>query len=268
METAEAIALHDQLLVSPPAGARHDRDICPICVDKATETAHPPSRIPPGSAGPDVSDIQNKSHTTTEGGTPEPMSDNASTAISQETHQALLQKAVTDATAATDAALQTVTAERNELKTKLDAAEAESATLKADNARLNGDLDKAQVELKTATDKAAELEGDLAKEREDRAKADVASKRIEQVKNLNLFGDDYITDEKAQSWANLDEAAWTERLEEWSKLKPAEGGTSTGGTADTASAMSGTTEKLTAGGDADAASETKPSARRGVLGLT
>ena len=264
METAEAIALHDQLLENQPSGARHDSDICPICVDKATETANPPSRIPPGSAGPDVSDDNTKSHTITEGGTPDTMSDNANT-MSEETHRALLNQAVTEATKATDAALQTVTAERDDLKAKLEVAEADKAALQSANDRINGDLDKAQLELKAAQDKAASAEQELAKERDDRAKADVASKRVEQVKNLGLFPKDYITDEKASAWANLDEAAWTERVDEWSKLKPATAGE---GTADTASAMSGTTEELTKEPEGDTASDkSKPAPRRAVLGL-
>lgn len=263
METARAIELHDQLLENPPAGARHDRDICPICVDKATETAAPPSRIPPGSAGPDVSD-QNQSHTSTEGGTTEPMSDNANT-MSEETHKALLSQAVAEATKATDAALQTVTAERDDFKSKFEAAEAENTELKADNARINGELDKAQIEVKSATDKASELETELTKERDDRAKADLASKRSEQAKNLGLFSDEYVA-EKASSWANLDEAAWDERVDEWSKLKPADAGKT--GTTDSASALSGTTEKLTDDGESDKASETTTPARRSVLGLS
>jgi len=263
VETAEAIALHDQLLETAPAGARHDRDICPICVDKATETANPPSD-PSRLAGPDVSDT-NQSHTSTEGGDTRIMSDTANT-MSQETHTALLNQAVAEATKATDAALQTVTAERDDLKAKLEVAEADKAKLTEDNARLNGDLDKAQVDLKAATDKAADLEGELVKERDDRAKADLANKRVEQVKNLGLFNDDYITDEKASAWAGLDEAAWTERVDEWSKLKPAEPGKSPA--ADTASALSGTDEKLTATPEGDTASETTKSSRRAVLGLS
>ena len=265
VETAEAIELHDQLLQNAPVGARHDRDICPICVDKATETANPPSRIPPGSAGPDVSDENTQSHTSTEGGTTHTMSDNANT-MSEETHKALLAQAVTEATRTTDAALQTVTAERDDLKAKLEVAEADNAALKADNDRINGDLDKAQLELKAATDKAAEAEQELAKERDDRAKADLANARATQVKNLGLFPADYITDEKASAWAGLDEAAWTERVDEWSKLKPAAAGD---GSADTASALSGTSEELTKTpeGDDTASDKSKP-ARRAVLGLS
>lgn len=267
VETAEAIALHDQLLENQPSDARHDRDICPICVDKATETAAPPSRIPPGSAGPDVT--ENKSHTSTEGGTPEPMSDNASNTMSQETHEALVAQKVAEATKTTDAALANVTAERDSLKTELASVTQERDTLKTDNARLNGDLDKAQIDLKAATDKATELETELSQERDDRAKADLASKRVEQVKNLGLFSDDYITDEKASAWASLDEAAWTERVDEWSKLKPAAAGKSGDGAADTASAMSGTSESLTKADDkSDTASETKPNPRRAALGLS
>lgn len=190
------------------------------------------------------------------------MSDTANT-MSEETHRALLTQAVAEATSATDSALAAMTAERDTMKTELASVIEERDSLKSDNARLNGDLDKAQIDLKTASDKASELETELASERNDRAKADTASKRAEQVKNLGLFGDDYVT-EKASAWAEIDEAAWAERVDEWTKLHKPE---VSAGTADTASAMSGSTEKLTAGGDTDAASANPPSARRGVLGL-
>lgn len=262
VETAEAIEVHDRLLANQPSDARHDRDICPICVDKATETAAPPSRIPPGSAGPDVSD-QNQSHTNTEGGTPNTMTDT----ISKETHEALLSKAVTDATKATDAALATKSAEVVDLTAKLETASAALETANAEVASLNGKLDTAQVELKAATDKASELEADLAKERDDRAKADVAGKRAEQVKNLGLFSDEYVA-EKAELWAGLDEAAWTDRVDEWSKLKPATTGKPGESTADTASALSGTSGSLTTTPPGDEASEAKPNHRRAALGLS
>lgn len=253
--------MHDLLLESQPEDARHDRDICPICVDKATETAAPPSRIPPGSAGPDVSE-ENQSPNT-EGGTPDTMTDT----ISKETHEALLSKAVSDATAATDAALATKSQEVVDLTGKLETANAALETANAEVASLNGKLDTAQVELKAATDKAAELEADLAKERDDRAKADVAGKRADQVKNLGLFSDEYVA-EKAESWAGLDEAAWNDRVDEWSKLKPASPGKAGESTADTASAMSGTSGSLTQSSSDDKASEDKPNHRRAALGLS
>lgn len=261
METAEAFALHDQLLAEKPDGVRHDRDICPICVDKATETAAPPSD-PSRSGGPDVSEDQNPN---TKGGTTDTMSDTAST-ISQETHSALVKAAVDQATEATDKLLQKATADLETANATLTQVTAERDTLKADNDRINGELDKAQVDLKTATDKAAQLESDIAKEREDREKADLASKRAEQVRNLKVFPDEYVTSEKAEAWAGLDEAAWTERIEEWTTAAPKAAGDGAT-TTDSASALTGTSESLTTGGDT-ASDTTKPNARRAALGLT
>lgn len=243
--------MHDDLLAAQPEGARHDIDICPFCVDKASQSIT--SRIPPGSAGPDVSDDKSKS---TEGGATPTMSD-----ISQETHEALMQKAVADAVKATEAALASKTEEAANAATKL----AELESVKADNDRINKELDDAQVQLKTATDKVKSLEEDIAKKDEDSKLAEVASKRAEQVENLKLFKPEYVKD-KASKWAALEDSAWDEQIEEWRQLKPvtAEETKET----DAASAMSGTDETLTKETKVvdDKASAT-PSARRAALGL-
>ena len=104
MDTAVALKLHDDLLAAQPEGARHDSDICPLCVEKASQaTASDPSRF----GGPDVSKSSTQS---TEGGDNPTMSD-----ISQEAHNALLKQAVADAVAeatkATESALATKTGE-------------------------------------------------------------------------------------------------------------------------------------------------------------
>lgn len=259
MDTAVALKLHDDLLASQPDGARHASDICPFCVEKAAlSTASDPS----GSGRPDVS---NKS-TSTEGGDTLSMSD-----ISQEAHEALLKKAVSDAVAeatkTTEAALATKTKEADESAARVKELETESAGLKTDNDRLNKDLDAAQVKLTSATEEAESLKK-AATELEEAAKlAEVASKRGEQVKNLKLFPDDYVG-EKASKWAGLTDEAWGEQLEEWKRLKPE---ASAGATSDAASAMTGTSEQLTKEQqDAAAAggSDDKPKVRRSVLGLS
>ena len=243
--------MHDDLLAAQPEGARHDTDICPFCVDKASQSTT--SRIPPGSAGPDVSEDKSKS---TEGGTTPTMSD-----ISQETHEALMQKAVADAVKTTEDALAHKTSELAEAITKL----AEFETVKSDNERLNKELDDAQVQLKSATDKAKTLEEDMAKKDEDAKLAEVASKRAEQVENLKLFKPEYVKD-KASKWAVLEDAAWDEQIEEWRQLKPA--ATEETKETDAASAMSGTSEDLTKETKVvDDKASAAPSARRAALGL-
>lgn len=186
--------------------------------------------------------------------------------ISQETHDALLQKAVADATEKLQSELAAATKVADEQTSKAKTLEDEVASLKADNTRLNTELDTAQVTLKTAQDEVTALKADIAKKDEDAVKAELASKRSDQVKNLGLFKEDYIG-EKASSWADLSDEQWTERLDEWSKLRPADASSNN---TDTASAMSGTTGNLTDAGT-DAASEDadnkKPAARRAVLGL-
>lgn len=254
MDTAEARKLHDDLLAKQPEGARHDADICPFCVaEAASSTTTSRSR----ADGPDVSDKQ--SHTEKkEGGTS--MSD-----LSQEAHEALVAKAVKDATATTEAALATKTSELETANARVTELEGKVTTLESDNSRLNGELDSAQVAKKAAEDKAAELEKSVTEQAKAAELKEVASKRADQVKNLGLFPDEYVG-EKAEAWAKLEESDWALRVEEWSKLKPA--------TADTASktektdtAMSGTSEDLTKEPEADTAKDTTPSARRAALGL-
>ena len=138
------------------------------------------------------------------------MSDTAT--ISQETHEALLAKAVADATTTTEQALERKTIEASELSIKHDELAAK-VTLTEDNARLNRELDEAQVKLRAATDENAALRNDIAAKDEAARLAEVASKRSEQVKNLQLFPEDYIG-EKASAWARLSDDDWAERLDE------------------------------------------------------
>lgn len=261
VDTAVALKLHDDLLAAQPEGARHDADICPFCVEKASRTT---ASDPSGSGRPDVS--EKSENTSTEGGTTPPMND-----ISQAAHEALLQKAVKDAVAeatkTTEAALATKTEEAAAATKTVEELTAEVAGLKTDNERLNKELDAAQVKLTSATEEVATLKEQAAEAEKAKELAEVASKRGEQVKNLKLFPEEYVA-EKASKWAGLTDEAWGEQLEEWKQLKPA--GAGEGGTQDAASAMTGTTEQLSkeqqdaaaAGGGAD-----KPKPRRAVLGL-
>lgn len=182
--------------------------------------------------------------------------------ISKETHEALLEKEVriaTEAALAEKAALTdtkaALEAEVASLKEAAAASEAEIASLKEANERLNGELDTAQVAVKTATDEVSALKADIAAKEEAALKSELASARAEQVRNLGLFGEDYVSD-RAARWADLDEAAWSERLEEWKAAKSSAPAAS--GKTDTASALSGTNE-IPAG--------EQPTARRAVLGL-
>lgn len=256
VDTSRAMELHDQLLAAKPEGARHDSDICGFCAEKAARsTASDPS----GSGRPDVSKSEVKS---TEGGTTPTMSD-----ISQEAHEALLKKAVDDAVAAavktTEAALAAKTEEAASATAKVTELTAKLESASTDNDRLNKELDAAQVSLKSATEEVASLKEDIATAEKAAELAEIASKRSEQVKNLGLFSEDYVS-EKASKWADLDDVAWGEQVEEWKQLKPA----STEVTTDAASALSGTTEDLTKEKQDSASAETaKPKARRAALGL-
>lgn len=248
--------MHDTLLAAKPEAARHDADVCPFCIEQATA-----SGTPPGSPAPDVS-----AHTEhTKGGDTPTMAD-----ISQEAHEALVKTAVEAASATLEAALATKTQELADANTKITALETEKSSLNDDNTRLNKELDEAQVKLTSATEEVANLKKDAAEAVEAAKLAEVASARTAQVKNLKLFPEDYITEERAAKWAKQDEASWTEQVAEWATLKPVT--PEAGAEADTASAMSGTDGASTevkdpkdtaAAGDG----EKKTPARRLALGL-
>lgn len=176
--------------------------------------------------------------------------------ISQETHEALLDKALRDATASLEAEKAELERKVATLEEAAAAATQEVASLKTENERLNGELDTAQVALKAAQDEAEAFKSEKAAVEEAARIAEVASKRATEVRELALFTEEYVT-EKASLWAAMDEAAWNERLGEWKAVKGqprAAAPTST----DTASAMSGSSE-IPAGKE--------PSARRRALGL-
>lgn len=262
MGPEEAVKLHDDLLAGMPEGARHDSDICPVCVDKATRVEPTTSRNPSRrKGGPDVSDSSQQSPDEHGGRDTKTMSENDM--ISKETHEALLEKALKDATSATEGALQRKTEEASQLKDENERLSTESTDLKAENERLNKELDDAQVSLKASKDEVARLEGEIETAKAEAARAEIASKRVEQVKNLGLFEDDYVA-EKARAWADMSDEAWAERLDEWAKLKPATSGEPR--KTDSASAMSGTSEDLTKD-HSDSASKKTP-ARRAALGLS
>lgn len=173
--------------------------------------------------------------------------------LTKETHDALLAKAVQDAT-------ETATAEIARLTELVESLESDKAALETkveeyveENTRLNTELDTSQVKLKNAEDEVASLKEDVIKRDEQAAKAKVADERASQVKNLGLFSDDYIT-EKASRWADLSDEDWADRIEEWKQAKTSESTASP--ETDTASAMTGSSESE---------KKDEPSARTRVL---
>ena len=180
--------------------------------------------------------------------------------ISKDTHEALLAKAVSDAIAAVNTEKAALETKVSELTATTEGLTSEVAALKADNTRVSTELDTAQVSLKAATDEVASLKTDIASREEAAQRADIARARAEQVRNLGLFGEEYIT-EKASKWSEIDEAGWTDRLDEWKAAKgtAVDATSTTSTTTDTASAMTGTRGAST-GGDS--------TARRSVLGLS
>lgn len=240
-------------MAARPDGARHDGDLCQFCTEQASTSFG----TPPGSPAPDVSAESNEHM---KGGDTPTMTD-----ISQEAHEALLAKAVAEAVATTEQALATKTTELAAAIAKVTELETANAASTADVTRLNKELDEAQVKLSAATEEAANLKKAADEAAEAAAKAEIASKRTDQVKNLKLFPEEYIG-EKAERWAGMSDEDWASQLDEWSKLKPIT--PEAGKEQDTASAMSGSSD-LTKEQDQAAAggSDTPTSARRAALGL-
>lgn len=259
----DAARLHDELLRNKPQDARHDTALCPFCIDNATTSTTRDNQPTPTVPGIPPASSRSGASTTnrpeiTEGGTPNPMTTTeAAHTMSRETHDALLAKAITDATAATDKALAAKTEELNQAAATRDDLAQQVETLKTDNARLNGELDSAQVARKAAEDKAHDLTQDITQRDEAAQRTRLSVERAGQARNLNVWTEDQIT-EKASRWAELPDTDWAERLEEWRHL-----GKPTTTTADTASAMTGTTGTLTKDPD----TTTPTSTRRAVLGL-
>lgn len=317
---ARAIALHDEALVMQPKGARHDRDVCPICLDWALT----PEGVPAGFknlddaargkpygdvnyADPGLIDdvarfpldsephiraaadfitkgeIANKYETkeleqvkarinqALEGFGAKPQDSSERDAdlveeggkanmdektLTEETHKALLAKAVQDATEKLSAEVSSLNESVASLTEERDDLASQVETLTGENSQLNSELDDSQVKLKAAEDEIAELKDDIAKREEEAQKSEVASERSEQVRKLGLFTDEYIS-EKASRWADLGDEDWAERLEEWKQARDSE--ESAGGSTEetTETAMKGSTE----------GEESTQSARRAVLGL-
>lgn len=195
----DAARLHDELLSQMPEGARHDSDICTFCADKAARTQAQAS-VPSGSEPSDAPASELLPNP--EGGTTQEMAEKENETLSRETHEALLAKAVGDASAATEAALARKIEENTELAGQVSTLTAQNAELSADNDRLNKELDTAQVALKVATDEVAALKADNAAKDEAARRAEIAGKRADQVANLGLFPKEYVQ-EKAARWAEF-----------------------------------------------------------------
>lgn len=179
--------------------------------------------------------------------------------ITKETHEALLQKAVDDATAqlreekaSIEAQLATTTTERDQAVKHADEVETEVS-------RLEGELDTAQVKLKSAEDENASLKGDLSARDEALALKEKAGERAEEVRALGLFPEEHIV-EKAERWAGYSDDEFAEVVADW---KAARSTSKEEGSVETASRMSGSSE----GAGSTSTKTTETSARRRVLGI-
>lgn len=180
--------------------------------------------------------------------------------INKETHEALLTKAVDDATRSAQEETASLREQVVTLTSERDSAAEKASTAEAEVARLSEELDKAQLSLKSVEDEKAELEAEITR-RDDEAKiAEVAQERASQVRNLGLFNEEYI-EEKASRWASLGDDDFTEMVESWKAARQGKSATEDGpDVMDSASALTGTSEAT------EIASKSTP-ARKTVLGL-
>jgi hypothetical protein len=109
------------------------------------------------------------------------------------------------------------------LKESLEQAGSETARLTQEVAQLTterdsvqGELDAAKLENKTLSDELTTIK-----------RRELVTKRAQEVAALGLFAPDYIT-ERAEKWGELDEAAWLDRVSEWTNMKPVETASMTG----------------------------------------
>lgn len=250
----DASKWHDELLAAKPIDAAHDADSCPFCLERAAAGSEPesPASIPSGEQPLDVPTPNDPP----EGGITTAMSDET---LSRETHEALLDRALREATAATESALATKLDEIAALNGQVETLTADKAELVAEKDRLTSELDAAQLELRNVTDELAALRADIARAEAEEAKAALAAERASAVEGL--FPAEYIA-AKAPKWADLPEADWAERLEEWRTFRPA-----SAPTADAASAMTGSSDVLV-DPPVEQASQHTVSPRRAALGLS
>lgn len=179
--------------------------------------------------------------------------------ITKETHEALLQKAVDDATAQLREEKASLESQVSALTSERDQANERAGELETEVSRLEGELDTAQVKLKTAEDEVASLKEDITSRDEAMAAKELAEKRAEEVRGLGLFPDEHIA-EKAERWAKYSDEEFASLLEDW---KAARDTSKVEGSVETASRFSGSSE----GAAGSTKTEKAVSARRAVLGL-
>lgn len=144
--------------------------------------------------------------------------------MTQETHEALLRKAIDDATAEARAEIAALTEKVSDLSTTAETAQTRVIELEQAHEATSAELDQAQVQLQAASEERDQLKADIATRDAEAEIAELASQRSEQVRNLGLFPEDYIKD-KARMWAAIPGDDWSSRVEEWQQAKGATGTT-------------------------------------------
>lgn len=179
--------------------------------------------------------------------------------ITKETHEALLQKAVADETATLSEEKESLETRVSELAAELEQEKARADEAESEIARLEGELDTAQVKLKATEDENASLKEEISTRDEAMEKRELADKRADEVRALNLFTDEHIS-EKAERWAAYSDDEFAELVEDW---KAARSTSKEDGSVETASRITGSSE----GAGKSKTETTEVNARRAVLGL-
>jgi chromosome segregation ATPase len=144
--------------------------------------------------------------------------------VSTEAHEALLAKAVAEAKAqekeAFDAELAGLQAKIDELTRANEAASAELTSLREEAGTSAASLETAQIELKKVTDELEAIKAETARLEAERAKSELAAARADEVRKLDVFTEEFVT-ERAALWAELSDEAWAARTEEWKSVRTA-----------------------------------------------
>lgn len=211
---------HDAALLLMPEGASHDEETCEICIAKRNTNP-----IDPGGSMSDITKEQMDAAIAKAVDEATSALKSRITELEAELQETEVGKAVAKAVAEAVTAKDT---EISELAEKLSAAEtaAEAAATERDAA-------KADLEAKAKAD----ADRDAAE-----AKAAVRAERLAKAKEVAPLDEAYL-DSKADSYADLSDEAWAEKLEEWEKLDVKKSGTPP-----TATALEGTRSSGSGGG--------------------
>lgn len=188
--------LHDKLLADKPDGAAHNEDACPLCALESFDN----------DEGITFDDQP-------EGGS---MSENTKTYTEDEL-KAAVDKAVADATTELTAKLSEL--ENSHQQSEIDKAVAAAKAQSGESIKeLQSKLDAAVLEAQTEKQAREELETSIATEKQAAQEAAELearmTERLEKVKEVASFPDDYLN-ENADRWARMSDEEFEKTVADW-----------------------------------------------------